>query len=147
MNWLFTRAGVTLTRAANQAISTATITDISWDTVVADNSPSYITVTGATVTIPSGQGGVYGAVCNIAFSGPVGARTFLQPVYNGNATDTTFPYGRTAPNTANNDEQFQSLAWKYPMAAGDTLKWQVFQASGGSLNLRAQLALYRETGS
>lgn len=132
------RTQVLLRRVANQSVSNTTVTDISWDTEDSDTD-GFITATSATLTVPSGLGGLYTCQVGIASSADPGASGFIL-IQPGTASGVRYSFGGGAgagayPNAG--------AAWTGPLAATETLKVSVYQASGGASNITGYLRLYR----
>jgi hypothetical protein len=127
------RVGCRLRRAAAQSIANNTITPISWDTEDEDTN-SFITVTGSTITIPAGYGGLYALSLRV----------------NHQAIETTFHSSRNyceiTPSSSNippfrqkidSVEDQTAIAVVTPLAAADTIQCNMFQDSGSAQNLAA----------
>lgn len=135
-----TRDGCTLRRAANQSVNTGTTTSISWDTEDADPQ-AFISVTSATITIPSGLGGLYGIVFNVAGNVDVAAR-FLAICAITSAL-TGYPSELRAP-PSNGTEDLISASWgPIPLLAGDSFLLRTFHSSVGAVNMTAWMTCYR----
>lgn len=123
------RAWVSLTDAA-QSIATASATDITWGTEVAD--PDGWTSGGsATLTVPSGFDGLYIVSYSGTWaSGTLGTTPGVFILHNG-----TNIAGANGPTFG----QIHSVNTTVALAAGDTLKIQAYQNSGGSVNITSTL--------
>lgn len=139
------RTGVKLSRAANQSISTGTNTSISWDTETSDPD-GFITATSATITVPSGLGGIYLVSAAITYAAnPAAVGTFTQATAYftvGGAVQVdaaNYPYGYVYNSGGS---YFTGVTSIKPMAAGDTVEISVIQTSGGSVNATAKLDMY-----
>lgn len=118
------RPGVVLTDAA-QSISNTTVTDITWGTEVSD--PDGWTSGGsATLTVPSGWGGVIAANFTPVWSDNPGTTQGAQCLINGTAA-----YGYNGSSLWNP----ASLSFVRSVTVGDTIKFQVYQSSGGAINV------------
>jgi hypothetical protein len=129
------RTGAAVRRVANQTFTNGTAANISWDT--SDfQSESYVTVnatTGTTLTIPSGQSGVYSLSINTVFTGSSFTRVALLPTIAGTV------HGANGGST----EPYLSFGWVGPLSAGNTITIQAIQTSGASQTLTGSLWLYR----
>lgn len=127
------RPWVSLTDAA-QSIGTASATDITWDTEVAD--PDGWTSGGsATLTVPTGFDGLYvlsytATWASSSLGTTPGVFLLVNGVNVGSAVGLTF--GGTHTMT-------KLLA----LAATNTIKVQAYQNSGGSINVSSTLVLAR----
>lgn len=125
------RTGCTLRRAANQSITNATPTNVSWDTEDYD-SDGYIAVTATTVTIPSGLGGLYSVSYRGSLANFPGARGFMGMTVAGVIYRSVF--------TGDTEGHASTIR---PLAAADTIVADVYQTSGGALNFTGRLDVYR----
>lgn len=119
------RAKVSL--IGNQSVSNNTNTIVSFTTSLYDSHNYW---NGSTAfTVPTGLGGLYTAVCNGAFaSNGTGSRA-VNVVHNGVRVASV--YDDTHSLSTWRDSNVAHLV----LAEGDTVQMQVFQTSGGSLNL------------
>lgn len=134
-----TLSGCKVKRTSDQSIPDSTDTDVTWVTEVFDYGSWWST--GATVTVPAGaipSGYTTIAVMMIArlkfASNGTGVRrvTILQ---NGSTVETRTIGGLSGdPTTAD-------LVEVFTVAAGDTIKVQAYQTSGGALNLSSASAI------
>lgn len=124
------RSSVILTDAA-QAIANATVTDITWGTEVSD--PDGWTSGGsATLTVPPTFGSRYHVCYTGQWSASVGASAGVACLYNGVTFYAVMHGGLWNVST---------LDFLRTMAAGDTLKFQVFQSNGAPVNVTSRLEL------
>lgn len=128
------RVGGEWRRLANQAIANNTETDVSWDTETTDSDAFLVpdATTGVTFTVPSALGGLYTVS---AIGGWSAAST------SGYMLITT----STGINVVVPTEGLttSSVTGMFPLAAADTFKVRVFQASGGSLNFTGRVYVAR----
>lgn len=120
-------------RAASQAIPSATLTAISWDTEDIDTD-AFIAVTSSTITIPTLLGGVYAisAVSAINGGAPTG-RHLLEIAAGGSTWRSTIEAG----------EDVGSVSVVVRLNAADTIVTNIFQTGAATGNLTARLELYR----
>jgi hypothetical protein len=134
-----TRVGVTLRRAAGQSIASGgSGTAISWDTVDAGNSPSFITVTSATITVPAGEGGLYAMTYH-------GAGAWTTRVFANFAITTSltgYP-ASTREDTNPSDVEITHAIGPIPLLAGDSFTVVQFHQTGSNVNVTAWLACYK----
>lgn len=124
------QARVILTDAA-QSITNVTPTDVTWGTEVSD--PDGWTSGGiATLTVPTGQGGPYHVCFSGLWAGPAGTLNGSACLLNGVATYSQQDGGLW--NVA-------GFTFLRTLVAGDTLKFQVYQNSGGALNIVSRLEI------
>jgi hypothetical protein len=124
------RTGWRLRRAANQSIPNTTPTDISWDTEDTDTD-GFITVTAATITVPTGLGGLY--VIGATLSGP----SWVQNAgYTGRViVDGT---GYALPASGAGEPAVNAPAGMFfPLNAGSTVTVRMTQTSGSAQNFTA----------
>ena len=127
------RPWVSLTDAA-QSIATASATDITWGTEVAD--PDGWTSGGsATLTVPTGFDGLYlvsysGTWASGTLGTTPGVFLFVNGVNSAGANGPTFG-------------QVHTVTHLVALAATNTLKVQAYQNSGGSVNITSTLTLVR----
>ena len=126
------RTGLAARRVATQTFTNGVAANISWDTEDFD-SDAFTTVPSATITIPSGQAGIYSLTVNAVFSGTSFTRVALLPTIAG------IVYGTHGGTT----EPYLSFGWVGPLTATNTITIQAIQTSGASQTLTASLWLYR----
>lgn len=125
--------GVLLTDAA-QTIATATVTDITWGTEVAD--PDGWTAGGiATLTVPAGKGMRYIVSYNGQWTVDPGALGSVVVIFNG-ANLIEAPPARTASFIFS-----ESIVFVRTLAAGDTLKFSANHAAGASRDIVSRLEI------
>lgn len=127
------RTGGIWSRAANQSINNITVTDISWDTESAD-SDSFLAITGATLTIPSGLGGIYLVCARVAYASSTLNENFMRITMGGTTWDNSCP-----PTTTG----IQSITAMAALIATNTIKVSTFHSNGGALNLTGNLWVFR----
>lgn len=131
MLWLGTRKGFKIRRVANQSISSASTTAISFDTEDSDTD-AFGAVTSTTYTIPTGLDGLYAITAQVTFaSASLGAAPALAITAAGVAFWTAIPLSSVAG--------VGSLGITIPMVATQTISVSVYQNSGGAVNATATL--------
>ena len=123
--------GARVTKADVQAITTATLTAITFDTERWDTDAYHDNVTNNTrLTVPAGQGGTYIISFSAQFAGNgTGSRYFYL-----NLNGTTKLAGLYLIN--NGTAAFEgTLTTIFQLDAGDYVEAVVYQDSGGSLNI------------
>lgn len=127
------RTGGQWSRVAAQPATTATLTDVLWDTETTGDDPDgFLTPTSATATIPAGLGGLYSISGRVQFSG--------IPT-NGIVRITTAAGNYDFYPTVIG--QIGGFGLVVPLAAAATVKVTGYQASGGTLNMTGNLHIYR----
>lgn len=124
------RPGVILTDAA-QSIANATVSDITWGTEVSDVD-GWTSGASATLTVPSGQGGLYVATYSAKWASSPTATNFASVQING-----TSAYG----NIVNVNMYDVTCTFVRALAAADTIKVQVYQSSGAAINITSRLEI------
>lgn len=117
-------------RVANQSLTTATLTAISWDTEDADTD-AFAAVSFSTLTIPTGLGGNYSITAALAGLG--GTAPTIRVVAGGFTFDNP---GSLFSGAA-------SITVVVPVAAAATIVVSGYQNSGGSLNVTGSLFVVR----
>lgn len=136
---LGSRTGVRLRRAAAQSVADATQTDISWDTEDEDTDAFWSS--GATVTIPTGLGGIYAITyVPVVASLTAGSRAFGSIVPSSSITG-----GHASIYRALFDSQEDrcTVAVVLPLLAGDSFTCNIFHSQGASRDVTAHLSCYR----
>lgn len=128
-----------LRRTTNLTVNNVSNTDITWDTEDEDTG-GLITVSSATITIPTGQGGIWAFTLRwIYTTGPTG-RQFITPYGTGSMPALNairFPAYSAGEDTF-------ALSWVLPLADADTVKINIFNGTGSNLTLSsAHLYMYR----
>jgi hypothetical protein len=133
------RAGVTLRRAANQSIASGgSGSAIQWDTVDNDNSPSFITVTSSTLTIPTGYAGNYA----LQYRGAGAWTTRVFSSVTVTSALTGYP-ATTREDTNPSDLETSRSFGPIPLLAGDTVSVAQFHQTGSNVNVTAWITFYR----
>lgn len=134
------RIGCRLRRVANQSISNITSTPISWDTEDQDTD-GFITVTGTTITVPTGLDGIYAISCRVSglFTN---ARNFVEVGVTTSITGVPADF-RVPWNEPSDENRLGAFISALPLAAGDSFVCNLFQSSGGALNITAWMSCYR----
>lgn len=118
------RPGVILTDAA-QSITSASITDITWGTEVSDVD-GWTSGASATLTVPTGLSGWYSISYSGVWSAGPGTTQGVQCLINGSSAYACNGSSLWNPTT---------LSFTRALSAADTLKFQVYQSSGGAINV------------
>ncbi len=119
------------------AVPTGTFTDLVWSSESVD-SDGYCS-NSATITVPAGRGGLYSIAVRAVMASSVAYNLTpgIRILINGNTWD--FPvFGAAAYFTA---------TAVIPLAAADTVKVQVYQGSGGSINCNSAEIHLRRVGN
>jgi hypothetical protein len=130
--------GCRLRRSATQSINSASSTAISWDTEDEDLG-GFITVTSTTVTIPTGQSGLYAITCRAVYTASMSGRCFIEIAPT--STIPSMPAQFRNPSRDTEDEY--AIGITIPLLAGDTFLSRVFQSAGAARNVTAWLSCYR----
>lgn len=132
-----TVVGCKVRRVANQSIGSGAETALSWDT--ADiNTPSFITVTGATLTIP--QDGVYG-ITHMITGTTVSTRCFASIAVS--SSTYTWPTAfRVEVVVVGTTTVPIGFGITLPMAAGDTIQGKAFHTTGTPQNFTGHMTCY-----
>ena len=127
------RVGARADRVTNQSISNNTVTSISFDSETADTD-GFITPTSTTVTIPSGLDGVYAIFAHCVWASGPGTGCWSSIASSGTRLGAV----------ANAGDTRSAVSITLPLAAGATISYQVYQISGGAINVTsASLYVYR----
>jgi hypothetical protein len=140
------RVGTRLRRiATNQSVNSGATTAISFDTEDEDTD-GFIAVTSSTITIPSGLDGLYAISAQAIGAANFNGRCFAQFAFaNGSGT---LPAGvpasyRNPYNSAGAENVLSCTVSPIPLAAGNTVIFQIFHTTGVAVNVTAFLALTR----
>ncbi len=133
-----TRIGCALRRVANQSVATGTSQFMNWDTEDQDTH-GFITVTSGTVTIPSGQAGVYAFAFRALGSLTVATRTFAEVNVTSSLAGATAEYRVVIPVA----EDRASPGGVSRLAVGDTLVCNVFHSEAGNVNFTGNFQCWR----
>jgi hypothetical protein len=131
-----TRVGCRLRRVANQSIASGgSGTAISWDNAD-ENTPSFITVTGATITVPAASGGGYGITVRCA--GAWTTRVFATI----NVTSANVGYPASFREDGNPTDAEVTNGISLPLLAADSFQVVLFHSTGSNVNVTAWLSCY-----
>lgn len=134
-----TFVGATVKRSTTFAVSTATWTDVQWDAEDFDTNTMHDNVTNPDrVTIAASQGGKYLVAFSVQFA--TNATGFRSGKIQINGADGSYPAHRAIANTAG-DSIVLSGSGVITLAAGDIVRLQVHQTSGGNLNVNTDNSL------
>jgi hypothetical protein len=127
-------SGVRLTKSAPQTIATSTNTVLTFDTETYDTDSYHSTVTNTSrITIPSGKTGYYNVIASCIWAFNSGSYRNLHIYKNGsNLTHIlTGDPGTTYPNVN------MLIVDALYLTAGDYIEMNVFQATGGNLDIQS----------
>lgn len=126
---------VRVTRSALQTISTATSTLVTFDVEIYDNGGYHSTVSNTDrITIPSVPNGFYWIYGSVQFAGNNTGYRELRLKFGGGIYARLRQYGQISSNTLN-------IGMVLFLAATNYLQLEVYQNSGGNLNLLQQNGL------
>ena len=132
-----TLAGCLVRNSADISVSNATVTTLNFDTEVFDTDGFHSTSTNTSrLTVPSGKAGYYWIWNQIAIATNSTGRRF-STIYKNGAT-TLF---QNEPQANSNFYTMPVCGTVAYLAVGDYVEAQAYQASGGSLNVKTDLAL------
>jgi hypothetical protein len=133
------RVGCLIKRVAGLSVpSGGGATVVVWDTSITQTGGTFITVSGNTVTIPSGRDGLYAISLVVLMSAGGGARNFCDINVN------TAAYGGTSFRASYNPtEGFVGNNCVVPLAGGDWITCDVYQTSGSTQVMSGYLFVYR----
>ena len=122
-----------------QAIAHNTNTKIGYDTELKDTDNAY-NASNSTFTVPSGKAGVYAFFINVSlhdFSTLDTKRVFVRLYKNGSTQIAFFSEHQKANDgsAGHRTSAFTTL----DLAAGDTIEPYIYQNSGSSYNINAEL--------
>ena len=119
-----------LTNSGNQSISTATWTQLTFDTTALDTDSA---VSSSTFTVPSGNGGTYMFFWGVHGIQGLDLGEFVQLGIYVNNVRSNFSDNRMTSHTT--DVEFKFCAnFQAVLSAGDTVKAYVYQNEGASQN-------------
>ena len=125
--------GVALSRTTNLSCTTATWTDVSWDSATIDTSSFWSSGTDITVpasAIPAGSTNVVFMVqVQVRFAANGTGSRAIQVLKNG----STVERARYLSAITGETTEVDTFVWAVSVAAADVLKLQVYQTSGGAL--------------
>lgn len=127
------RTGFALRRVAGQSVNSGVAANISWDTEDVD-SDAFFAPTSATVTIPSGLGGLYALTFQVETGFPTNGSSAKMSITAG---------GVTYANGWGAYDARGLLSVTIPLAAADTIVCAVFQSVGGAASFTGRLYGYR----
>lgn len=131
---LLNAIGAHVTHSGNLTISTATWTDLNFNTERFDSDAFHDTSTNnQRLTVPTGKGGKYLVTGGVEFANNATGYRALAIHKNG----STFERVVTA-NAVSGNETWLSIAAQLELAAADYVTLRVFQNSGGNLNVQKQ---------
>jgi hypothetical protein len=138
---ILVRTGCRLRRAASQSINSGSSTAISWDTEDEDTD-GYIAVTGTTVTIPTGLGGLYAITAHVngVISEGGGTRSFIDIDMTSTLTGMPDLFRNPAEWEA---EDMYDIAITVPLLEGDSFVVHCFHNTGSAVNHTGWLSCYR----
>lgn len=138
-----TRLGVTARRVANQSVNSGAVTAISFDAVVSDNTPSFITVTSGTFTIPAASAGLYDITFQVA--GATSGTRFLAIIA---VTSSTFTYPAEFRNESTGTEVNVMISLTgIDLAVADSFQCKAFHNTGSAVNLTGYMSCYRRAAA
>ena len=128
-----TAAGCSLTKSANQTITNATATAVSFDGENFDTDAYHDNATNnSRITIPTGKGGKYVVSARATFASNITDQRRIQFRVNGSATNIDL----FTSSTGVAGEPFTIQTTRFlSLAAADYVEMFVYQASGGNLTL------------
>lgn len=131
------RVGWSVSRAANQSISTGTgtFTAIDWDTEATDTD-GFLAVTDSTVSIPTGLGGLYTGLATVTWASSPGANSSIELLIG--ATAWRFPIGAGTQMTT-----CSISIGAIALAAASVASIRVSQGSGGAINVTGTWQMWR----
>jgi hypothetical protein len=131
------RVGCRVRRVATQSITTATQTNMSWDTEDEDIG-DFISVTSTTITIPAGYDGIYAITAWVTGAFTAG-RAFIEITVTSALTGT--PSTTRHYMDAAEDRGLNSIT--LALQAGDSFTVGVFHSTGSSVNFTGWCSCYR----
>jgi hypothetical protein len=140
LKWATPASGSTFSGAsawnnATQSISNTTWTKVTWNQERYDTDSYHSTSTNTDrFTAPAGKSGYYQATVGARFVGNATGRRIGRFQTNVGTPDANFGAIEPATNVAANST-YLNMTWTGYIAAGDYVWYEVYQSSGGSLNL------------
>lgn len=126
-----TRPRANVYNNANQSISNATSTALTFNSERFDPAGMHSTVSNTSrLTIPASEGGHYMVGCTFQFASNATGYRQGALLVNGSTVVAIF----NTPAVSGVQTRI-SLCTLYPLAAGDYVEVQVYQTSGGALNV------------
>jgi hypothetical protein len=133
--------GAEMQRTSAQSIPNTTDTLIQWNSTVRDDASFFSS--GANTKLTVQQSGWYAVSVSARFAANTTGGRFLWFKLNGSFTSG--PVGASHP-TSNDDAL--NASWNHYFAKGDYIEIDLFQTSGGALNLNtATLSMVRLPGA
>lgn len=134
-------------RNAVQSVTSATLTPLSFDTEVTDVG-AWGAATTATLTVPTGGDGFYAIVGGAFFdesssTGPNTNERQLAITLNGAGLFLASGFGRARVPAAALGDTYLSVAAHLALAAGDVLRLEVAQDSGGAMDVTGRLSVVK----
>lgn len=131
----------TTSGSGNSSVPNGTQTNITFDGADDYDTVAMHVAGEQRVTIPPGLAGLWACACRVRFlQNSTGSRQLL--IQNGGVTVETHPSVAAAPITPGG----VSAYGEYVFAAGDIITWQMYQSSGGTLDMASAHASYRYLG-
>jgi hypothetical protein len=115
---------------SNQAIGSGAYATLAFDTEVADASAYHDAGSNTRLTCPSGNAGPHLILFHGIFAANAAGARYARLLLNGATA-----LAEDGESSVGADAQPVSVATIYSLAAGDYVEAQVYQNSGGSLNL------------
>lgn len=126
-----TSLGVSVFKSANQSISNATNTIVTFDSEDYDTNNFHSTVTNTSrLTVPSGLAGKYLVNANIVFNNNATGIRILYFMKNGSNNCTP-----SLQNASSSLGTYLTGSGVFNLAVGDYIEIQVYQSSGGALDI------------
>ena len=126
-------AGTSVYKTANQAITNATATVLTWNAELLDVGGYHDNATNnSRITIPSGKAGYYMFQAKISFIANATGQRSIFLFVNGGANAVCRADQSSSSTTENQTVFFSQL---YSCSVGDYFEVKAYQTSGGSLNV------------
>jgi hypothetical protein len=128
------RVGARATRSTTQVISNTTVTDITLTTETEDSN-GWFAPTSATFTVPADEPpGLAACTARVDVTGTAATRRFIQIAHSATG-NYRFDFDLDSSVAA---------CVVVPYTAGETFKVQIYQATGGDVDLtNAEVSVYR----
>jgi hypothetical protein len=124
--------GCYLTKTANQTVSNATMTALTFNTELLDSNTFHDNSTNTSrITIPTGYAGKYLVFGQATFAGSATGIRLIKIIKNGSGDGPDIESGAMAANQTPLTQQFI-----VDLAVGDYLEMNVYQTSGGNLDVQ-----------
>lgn len=127
-------------RSVDQTIANNTATIVSWDAEAYDDADVFASGSPTIFTVPAGMTRLRVAVFVRWAANTTGRRRARIERDTGAGFTSTFPgssHAEFPPGSSGGSSWFQSTGW-IDVTAGDVFRLEVFQTSGGGLNLVAE---------